>query len=296
MAAMLESWEVHEGNRVLEIGTGTGYNAALLSERLGDNQVVSIDIDPTLTRRAIRCLTSAGYHPTVATSDGINARAPGAPFDRLIATVAVSTLPPVWLNQIQPGGRILANLHSDLSGGALIRLTVNSDGSACGRFDPTPALFMPTRAQPPTNSATLLKAALRDMAPATTGRHQLDPGILNNQEFLFFAALLLPDVSCMGFAPTDGESQEWLLARDGSWAYCTISGITRQAGNRTLWNELEAIANQWQQLGQPARHRFGLTITTNTTHQLWLDHPETPHTWTLTKNPHSDTDHDEKRR
>jgi len=87
----------------------------------------------------------------------------------------------------------------------------------------------------------------------------------------------------MGFTPTNGESQEWLLARDGSWAYCTASGATSQAGNCELWDDLEIIANQWQQLGQPARHRFGLTVTTDNTHRLWLGNPETPHTWMLSK-------------
>jgi hypothetical protein len=164
-------------------------------------------------------------------------------------------------------------------------LTVNNDGSACGHFDSTPALFMPTRAQPPTDSVALLKTALRDVTEAATGRSHLDLNILNDQKFLFFAALLIPDVSSMGFTPTDGEPQELLLARDGSWAYCIASGIIYQAGNRNLWNELETIANQWKQLDQPARHRFGFIITTNTTHQLWLDNPTTHHTWTLGQKP-----------
>ena len=275
MAAMLESLDVQDGSRVLEIGTGTGYNAALLSQRLGDSHVVSIDIDPTLAKSASDCLARAGYHPTIVIGDGINAHIPGSPFDRLIATVAVSAIPATWLSQIQSGGRILANLDSELGGGALISLTVNNDGSASGNFDATTAFFMPTRSRSQTSSsAVLLKAALRDTRTTKAGQSRCDPGILDNQEFLFFASLLLPDVSRMGFTPIDNEPQEWLLACDGSWAYCTPSGLTSQVGNRALWDELDAAVDQWHQLDQPARQRFGLTITTKTGHQLWLDKPE----------------------
>ncbi|MGH3707887.1 MAG: ATP-grasp peptide maturase system methyltransferase [Pseudonocardiaceae bacterium] len=279
MAAMLESLNVEDGHRVLEIGTGTGYNAALLCQRLGDSHVVSLDIDPILVARATNCLARAGYRPTVVATDGMLAHVPGPRFERLIATVAVSFVPPVWLTQVRSGGLILVNLNSDLSGGPLVRLTVNDNRSASGYFDPTPALFMPTRSYPPSGSLALFKATLNDPQPATVGRSDLDQAVLNDREFLFFASLRLRDVSRMGLVPTDGELQEWLVARDGSWAYRTSSGATGQAGRRKLWDELEAIANQWRQFGQPTRTRFGLTVTNK--HRLWLDSPESPQTWTL---------------
>jgi protein-L-isoaspartate O-methyltransferase len=63
MIRMLEALDVHSGHRVLEIGTGTGYNAALLSHRLGDTQVFSVDIDADLVELASQRLARTGYHP-----------------------------------------------------------------------------------------------------------------------------------------------------------------------------------------------------------------------------------------
>jgi protein-L-isoaspartate O-methyltransferase len=70
MAAMLHSLDVREGMTVLEVGTGSGYNAALLATRLGDDAVTSIELDPALTQRARIALAATGHCPTVITGDG----------------------------------------------------------------------------------------------------------------------------------------------------------------------------------------------------------------------------------
>lgn len=70
MAAMLAALDVHDGHRILEIGTGTGDNAALLAHRLGDSNITTIEVDPALSRRARQALASAGHHPRVICADG----------------------------------------------------------------------------------------------------------------------------------------------------------------------------------------------------------------------------------
>jgi protein-L-isoaspartate O-methyltransferase len=70
MLRMLETLDVRDGHRVLEIGTGTGYNAALLSHRVGDHNVYSVDVDAELVRLARERLAGAGYRPTLAAIDG----------------------------------------------------------------------------------------------------------------------------------------------------------------------------------------------------------------------------------
>ena len=70
MAAMLEALTVRDGDSVLEIGTGSGYNAALLCERLGSNRITTIDCDGELVEAARRRLSEHGYQPTVAAGDG----------------------------------------------------------------------------------------------------------------------------------------------------------------------------------------------------------------------------------
>lgn len=140
MAKMLAELVVREGDTVLEIGAGTGYNAALLSHRLGDEQVTTVDLDPEITESARRHLAAAGHHPTVVTGDGARGCPERAPFDRIIVTCTLSSIPRAWLAQCPPGARILAPFAT-----GVIALRVRDAGHAEGRFLHTPAYFVPLR-------------------------------------------------------------------------------------------------------------------------------------------------------
>ncbi|MEU0210574.1 methyltransferase domain-containing protein [Streptomyces canus] len=140
MAMMLVALRVRDGDRVLEIGAGTGYNAALLAHRLGDDCVTTVDLEPEITEAARRHLAAAGYHPAVVTGDGARGVPERAPFDRIVATCTLSSVPVAWLAQCRPGARILSPLAT-----GLIALTVRDAGHAEGRFLHTPAYFVPLR-------------------------------------------------------------------------------------------------------------------------------------------------------
>ncbi|GGV32447.1 O-methyltransferase [Streptomyces longisporoflavus] len=141
MAKMLDELDLRDGDcDVLEIGAGTGYNAALLSHRVGDGHVTTVDLDPEITESARRHLTAAGYHPAVVTGDGAAGCPERAPYDRIIATCTLDSVPRSWLAQCRPGARILAPLAF-----GLIALTVRDAEHAEGRFLHTPAYFVPLR-------------------------------------------------------------------------------------------------------------------------------------------------------
>jgi protein-L-isoaspartate(D-aspartate) O-methyltransferase len=112
MAIMLDQLTLAPGQRVLEIGAGTGYNAALMRHIVGPSgAVISVDIEADLVDRAREHLASAGYADvTVVAADGADGYPPGAPYDRVIATVGVSDLAPAWLDQAGPGARIVVPL------------------------------------------------------------------------------------------------------------------------------------------------------------------------------------------
>ncbi|MFD4140727.1 methyltransferase domain-containing protein [Streptomyces sp. NPDC058572] len=143
MALMLDALEVTDGDTALEIGAGSGYNAALLAHRLGDASVTTVDLDPEITESARRHLAAAGYRPAVVTGDGARGCPEHAPFDCIIATCTLPSVPAAWLPQCSTGARIVAPLST-----GLIALRVSGEGSARraeGRFLRTSAYFVPLR-------------------------------------------------------------------------------------------------------------------------------------------------------
>ncbi len=112
MAIMLGQLDVQPGDRVLEIGTGTGYNAALLAELAGDDgRVVSVDIDAELVHAARHHLAAAGYpRLEVVCADGFHGYAAAAPYDRIVLTVGAWDVAPAWWKQLRPGGLLVLPL------------------------------------------------------------------------------------------------------------------------------------------------------------------------------------------
>ena len=113
MAMMLGQLDAHPGERVLEIGAGTGYNAALLADLVGQTgQVTTIDIHPDVSGQAQLRLEETGYGRVhVVTGDGALGASDHAPYDRIIVTVGPWDLPPAWFHQLAPGGRLVVPLH-----------------------------------------------------------------------------------------------------------------------------------------------------------------------------------------
>ncbi|MEU6073884.1 methyltransferase domain-containing protein [Micromonospora sp. NPDC047074] len=103
---------VHEGNHVLEIGTGTGYSGALLASRVGaTGRVTSIDISDDLVDWADRLHRQRGVTTiTCHTADGVTGYPPHAPYQRIAAWCTPPRLPRAWVNQLAPNGRIVACL------------------------------------------------------------------------------------------------------------------------------------------------------------------------------------------
>lgn len=113
VATMLESAQLDRGMRVLEIGTGTGYDAALIAHLVGPSgRVVSVDLSAEVTEAARRGLTRGGGIPVeVVIGDGADGYAGGAPYDRIIVTVGCRTIARSWLRQLREDGLLLVPLE-----------------------------------------------------------------------------------------------------------------------------------------------------------------------------------------
>ncbi len=111
-AMKLEPAGIEPGMRVLEVGSG-GYNAALIAELAGpEGRVTTVDIDPEVTARARACLDASGYGQVrVVLADAEHGVPDGAPFDRIVITAAAWDIPPAWISQLAPEGRLVVPLR-----------------------------------------------------------------------------------------------------------------------------------------------------------------------------------------
>lgn len=126
---------------VLEIGAGSGYQAAVLSGLA--RQVNSIEIVPELARSAAATLKKLGYeNVTVRLGDGYKGWPDAAPFDRIILTAAPPEIPQALLDQLAPGGRLVAPVGSTLFGQQLVVVDKTADGKL-KRRSVLPVMFVP---------------------------------------------------------------------------------------------------------------------------------------------------------
>ena len=111
--AMLDQLDLAPGLRVLEVGAGTGFNAAVIAELVGPaGSVVTVDIQADVVDEARAALDRAGYsHVVTMLGDGVDGAAELAPFDRIIVTAGASDVPQPWFDQLEPGGRLVVPLR-----------------------------------------------------------------------------------------------------------------------------------------------------------------------------------------
>ncbi len=131
MAAMLERLELRPGHRVLEIGAGTGYNAALLANIVGaGGRVTSVELDPATARDARSALAEIGARATVVRTDGRGGWPRGAPYDRIVVTASSEAVPRAWHDQLRDGGLLELPLVLDRAGQGQLVVTLRKDGHA----------------------------------------------------------------------------------------------------------------------------------------------------------------------
>ncbi|MGW1186884.1 methyltransferase domain-containing protein [Streptomyces sp. NPDC002559] len=279
---MLRDLDVRPGHRVLEIGTGTGWNAALLAHRAGAENVVTVEVDGAVAGRARSALDRFGAAVRVVHGDGYEGHPEGAPYDRVVVTAGTRRIPFAWVEQTRPGGLIVVPWGTHYGNGDCVaRLVVAPDGrSASGPFT-GPVEFMKLRAQ--------------RLSPVVHGDYVTGGGPegrdtsstrLTEDAFLgerfgsrrFAAGLRVPHCHHVVAERRDGARPVWFYGlTDRSWA-CVMfrdGGTARvwQSGPRRLWDEAEAAHDWWEGEGRPGHERFGLTVTAEG-QTVWLDTPD----------------------
>ena len=143
IAIMLEEARLEPGERVLEIGTGSGYHAALLASLVRSENVVTVERIPGLAEWGRTNLERTGFAGvTVIVGDGSLGHPERAPYDCVMATAGAPRIPPAWPTQLSPGGRIVAPIGSSKWGQVLVIATRRPDGSLDVR-EGTSCAFVP---------------------------------------------------------------------------------------------------------------------------------------------------------
>jgi protein-L-isoaspartate(D-aspartate) O-methyltransferase len=285
VADMLDALDARPGQSVLEIGTGTGWNAALLSRRVGEHgRVVTIEVDPSLAKDARHALTNAGYDPLVITGEGMAGYSAGAPYDRVISTASIrEVVPHAWLDQIRPTGRLVTPWGTDWSNGVMLTLDLVKNGAATGRFSGDLA-FMRVRGQ---------RRALYGWEPADSDVERAEISttqcrgsdldrMLNPNKGTFAIGARLARCCLVVEWNKHGKLHHNLELDDGatrSWAQLNANlddpapFTVRQLGPRKLWDEAEAAYDWWYEHGEPGTDRFGFEIREGR-QWVWLDEPD----------------------
>ncbi len=146
VALMTQLAEVEPGDVVLEIGTGSGYQAAVLSEIV--REVATIEIVPDLAETAKARLAELGYrNVTVRTGDGYLGWKEKAPFDAILVTAAAPEVPPPLVEQLAPGASLVIPVGPQSQVQSLLRIQKAEDGSTTTR-DVLPVVFVPLVRKP----------------------------------------------------------------------------------------------------------------------------------------------------
>jgi protein-L-isoaspartate O-methyltransferase len=280
MALMLELLDSHPGMSVLEIGAGTGYNAALIAQKVAPGDVTTIEIDPGIAEHARAALGKTNLPVTVVTGDGALGHADKAPYDRVMCTASALRVPYAWVKQTRPGGKIVLPVAGSFSQQAFACLTVDEDGRAQGRFQGG-ASFMRLRNQRDH------KPLWRIVSPQAAARVNDEPGDIGvttaepvppepftDADAAFAIGLLLPGWNA-GRRPYDGVV---LLSDRASDSWATVfpdddGHRVYYQGSRRLWYDLDAAYRWWVAAGRPDSTHFGMTVAPEG-QTFWLDSPD----------------------
>jgi protein-L-isoaspartate(D-aspartate) O-methyltransferase len=282
MALMLEALRVEPGQRVLELGAGTGYNAALLAQLVGPaGHVVTVEIDEETAAEARAALEGSGVE--VIAADGRDGWAAGAPYDRVVATVATAAVYPAWWRQLAPRGLLQAPLH--IGDGLQPIVTFRRSGTELRSTDVRVGAFMTFRStsgetlveQPPGVSAGAIRivggglgaldVAERAALAALVAGEPTERRALRGASFFALAlylSLTIPPERFVSLWPPFGAG---LATADGI-AFVVAPDRRRRArdaelrayGSPAAEAELLEHVRAWEERGRPGERELQVTV------------------------------------
>jgi protein-L-isoaspartate(D-aspartate) O-methyltransferase len=299
MAEMLEELALEPGMRVLEIGAGTGYNAAVLAEIVGPRgAVTTIEVDPAIARGARAALRRGKHRATVVVGDGREGFADRAPYDRILVTASADTVPRAWFDQLADGGLLEVPLRLTAAGAQVIP-TLRKRRSRLASVATIGGGFMPLRApdengavpsRPPcliasdvtgeqprdalrqisgdslTTLSSTAKRRLLITALADGHRRPLrlraDPNALVLYLMLTLARTRVVELfpgAGVGLITRDGASLAYVESRVDVGAVRWISSLTAHGDSRAE-EALATAVSEWDELGRPGPRQLRVSV------------------------------------
>jgi len=266
MAIQLEALDLQPGQRVLEIGAGTGYNAALMAHIVGSTgHVVSIDVDYDLAHAAKQHLAIAGYEQVqVVCGDGLQGYEGGAPYDRILATGSFRSFPRSWFDQLTAHGRLVGNLVGNLASvficlkkkqavGDGILLPIGGDKRYMELHH---GQFLPPH---------LLDWAVYDVAILKEHLIHFDfPTLIENTDFLFLLQCFSPRLERHWRYNQAAEKAEVYFVTEQSCltvqACSPHEWLVQEKGSGGLWEHLYEAYQLWIQYNHPSLADYHVSI------------------------------------
>ncbi len=262
VAEMIELLDLQPGMKVLEIGAGTGYNAALMAEIVGGQRLITtVDNQHDVVEQTRRLLGKAGYgRIRVLERDGFDGAAEDGPFDRIVATVGCSDLSPHWAEQLMDDGTMLIPLqHAD---GHPLAALQNKNDELRGRFVAWTG-FMPVRGplqiEDMWSRGIVMPENARETVHEPGPRLPADDKVRNG--FMFFVALNDRRAS---WTP-NGPEISWtpggvgLSAGLAGWAGIGADGLWWWK-DESLAREIDRLYRDWTSRGRPTIRDYRVTF------------------------------------
>ena len=318
MAIMVEQLGLEPGSQVLEIGAGTGYNAAILAHIVGESgSVISVDIDQDIVDEAAGNLSKTGYdNVKCICGDGFEGFPAGQPYDRIIVTVGAYDISPHWVEQLKDGGVVVVPLS--FKGFTLSVALEKRDGELKG-LSVAPCMFIPIRGiGQRTEGYFPIVDSPNDVLEMTIGLEGHDQAYLGDLGRLFAQEARLRETgrSLEGqfhtqyissglymFLTVDpkifsiySSSQSSLLQGSGyglidldNMSAAVLSdrhpGRVVVYGNDVAYGQLMKLLDQWDQLGHPSTHDLHISAFFNKPKFIpegnWKIDKRSAYTWVL---------------
>ncbi|EFH85687.1 methyltransferase domain-containing protein [Ktedonobacter racemifer] len=259
MARMLDVLDVQAGMKVLEVGTGTGYNAALLAQLTKDPRfITTIDIDSTALEEARQALKEVGNEDgmTIATGDGSAGYHQNAPYDRIVVTASSPHVPLAWMQQLKPQGILVCVLQPRYAPlGGILKAQKQEEGLKGQIVGPASFMVLRDEHYAKRNIQIDMRASCITSFPHSPSLFPLNL-LRENHHFSFFLYKRIPDLHTF----QRPKEQEMIFYQYSSpQGYLVFNQRTHQVslyGIRScaysIWNQLVSTYSLWLHCGTPS--------------------------------------------